>query len=350
MNFLKRRVQIGVYSWLCFGTAMAFAQAFEATSLEDITTIPSASRSANFVDVNGDGWDDIFFSNGPANGQNNMLYINNGDGSFTTTFTDDIVLELGRSDGVSFADVDNDGDLDCFEVTYGFGSVGRKNYFYRNTGNGVFDYEEESAMGSILTFSEMASWIDINNDQNLDLYITNSGGIQSNLYYQNQGDGSFVEVSNLSITSENVSSRSLDWVDYDLDGDSDLFITNEGNTSNSLFRNDGPDNFVQVFDSAIVQDNFNSGGSSWGDIDNDGDFDLFIANWNGQNNQLFINNNGSFEEQLSSVIASGGGSSFGSTFGDVNNDGYLDLFVCNAFFSGQLENFLYINDGAGGFL
>ncbi|MAB58520.1 MAG: hypothetical protein CL524_13395, partial [Aequorivita sp.] len=79
---------------LCFSLFFAEdtrAQAFEETTFEDITTTPSASRSANFIDVNGDGWDDIFFTNGPAAGQNNMLYLNNGDGSFTTVLADDIV-------------------------------------------------------------------------------------------------------------------------------------------------------------------------------------------------------------------------------------------------------------------
>ncbi|HBC05879.1 MAG TPA: hypothetical protein DC015_17205, partial [Aequorivita sp.] len=96
-----------------------YSQSFEETTFEDITTTPSASRSANFIDVNGDGWDDIFFTNGPTAGQNNMLYINNGDNTFTTVTADDIVSDNDRSDGASFADVDNDGDLDAVVVTYG---------------------------------------------------------------------------------------------------------------------------------------------------------------------------------------------------------------------------------------
>ncbi|NGX83578.1 FG-GAP-like repeat-containing protein [Aequorivita sp. KMM 9714] len=325
------------------------AQSFEETTLDDITTTPSASRSANFVDVNGDGWDDIFFTNGPASGQNNMLYINNGNGTFTTVTTDDIVLDNDRSDGASFADVDNDGDLDALVVTYGRNGVGKKNYFYRNNGDGTFNYEPSNAIGAPLTYSEMANWIDLNNDQFMDAYITNSIVSTRNLYFENQGDGSFEAVTGLSITNETLASRSINWIDYDGDGDSDLFITNENNSTNSLYRNDGPNNFTQITNLSITQNGKNSAGSSWADVDNDGDFDLFVANWNGQANQLFINENGTFIEQVNSEIALEIGSSFGSAFADVDNDGDLDLLVCNAYYTGQITNSLYINDGFGNF-
>lgn len=326
------------------------SQIFEETNFPDLSTTPSASRSVNFVDINGDGWDDIFVTNGLASGQNNMLYINDTNGGFDTITSDIIVNDNERSDGASFADVDNDGDLDAIMVTFGAGGVGRLNYFYRNNGDGSFTYESDAAMGTVLTYSETATWIDVNNDQFLDLYVTNSVGNLTNLYYENQGDGSFLNITNLPITNESKPSRSVDWIDYDADGDFDLFVTNETNSSsNSLFRNDGPNNFTQITDIEIVQDNKVSAGSSWGDIDNDGDFDLFVANWDGYSNQLFVNNNGVFTENTSSIIAEPTTFSFGSTFGDIDNDGDLDLFVCNAYEAGQNHNFVYINDGAGNF-
>lgn len=338
-----------LFSLLSIGYSFTVAsQSFEATNITDLTTTASGSRSANFVDINGDGWDDIFISNGPSGGQNNMLYLNNGDNTFTTVVNDDIVMDGSSSDGTSFADVDNDGDLDAFVVTWASGTAG-KNFFYRNNGNGTFTNEPDTPLTNLYTFSEMATWVDINNDQFLDLYFTNSLGAAANRYFENQTDGTFSAVTNLPITSEVLGTRSVDWIDYDNDGDCDLFLTNENNTKNSLFRNDGPNNFTQIIDLAIVQDMKSSGGSSWGDIDNDGDFDLFVANWQNQNNQLFINNGGAFTEQTSSVIATGGGHSFGSSFADIDNDGDLDLFVCNAFLASQTNNFVYINDGTGNF-
>ena len=278
-----------------------------------------------------------------------MLYLNNTDGTFTTVTDDAIVLDNDRSDGASFADVDNDGDLDAVVVTYGRNGVGKKNYFYRNNGDGTFEYEPSNAIGIPLTYSEMVNWIDLNNDQFLDAYITNSIVSTRNLYFENQGDGSFEAVTGLSITNETLPSRSINWIDYDGDGDCDLFVSNEDNANNSLFRNDGPDNFTQITDLSITQNGKNSAGSSWADVDNDGDFDLFVANWGGQTNQLFINENGTFVEQTGSAIAAETGSSFGSAFADVDNDGDLDLLVCNAYFAGQETNSLFINDGSGNF-
>lgn len=325
---------------------LSLAQSFEKMNFPDITTTLSSSRSANFIDVNGDGWDDIFFTNGLSTGEKNMLYLNNSDGTFTTVTDDDIVEHSIRAVGASFADVDNDFDLDGFVVTWGSGGQPKRNYFYRNNGNSTFTFEPNVAPN--LTYSETATWIDVNNDQFLDLYITNSAHSLRNLYFENQRDGSFLQRTDLVITNENIPSRSVDWVDYDNDGDSDLFVTNEGNNLNTLYRNDGPNNFTQITDLAIVQDIRNSMGSSWADVDNDGDFDLLVTNYE-QANQLFINENGIFTENLDSEISAEITNSFGSTFGDFDNDGDLDLFVANSYSDSHFTNSIFINGGNGNF-
>lgn len=322
------------------------AQSFEQMEFPDITSTLSSSRSANFIDVNGDGWDDIFFTNGLSTGETNMLYLNNGDGTFTTVTNGDIVEHSIRAVGASFADVDNDGDLDGYVTTWGAGGQPKRNYFYRNNGNGTFNFKETVAPN--LTYSETATWIDVNNDQLLDLYITNSAQVLRNLYFENQGDGTFLERTDLIITNEVKPSRSVDWVDYDNDGDSDLFVTNEGNNRNTLYRNDGANNFTQITDLEIVNQIRNSMGSSWADIDNDGDFDLVVTNWE-QANQLFINENGIFTEVTDSEVAETGISSFGSTFGDIDNDGDLDLLILNSYNDTHFSNSVFINDGNGNF-
>lgn len=322
-------------------------QSFEEIIFPDISTTISSSRSANFLDLNNDGWDDIFFSNGLSTGQKNMVYLNNQDGTFTTVTNDDIVLHTIRAVGASFADVDNDGDNDAYVVTWGSGGQPRRNYFYRNIGNGHFDFEENVA--PTLTYSETAIWMDANNDQYLDLYITNSAGSLKNLYYENQKNGTFLLKPNHVIVNELLPSRSADWVDYDSDGDNDLFVTNEGNNANTLYQNQGNNQFLQIFDNTIVEDSRDSMGSSWADIDNDGDFDLLVTN-NNAPNQLFINNgSGNFTENLVSEIAQETTNSFGSSFADLDNDGDLDLLIANAYSSTHFKNSVFINDGNGHF-
>src|SRR5690606_4931356 len=166
--------------------------------------------------------------------------------------------------------------------------------------------------------------------------------------FENQGDGTFQQITTHEITNESLPSRSVDWVDYDNDGDSDLFITNEGNNTNSLFRNDEPDNFTKITNLAIVQGIRNSMGSAWADVDNDGDFDLVVVNYE-SGNQLFINDNGVFVEQTGSEIALETVNSFSAVFGDVDNDGDLDLFISNSYNDAHFTNSLYTNDGNGNF-
>ena len=343
-NSIKMKtIFLSVFFFIFIGI---YAQSYEELTFPDITTTVSSSRSANFVDINNDGWADIFFSNGLSTGERNMLYLNNGDGTFETVTDDDIVAHSIRAVGASFADVDNDYDLDAYVVTWGSGGQPRRNYFYRNNGNSTFTFEEDIAPN--LTYSETANWIDANNDQLLDLYITNSAHSLRNLYFENQGDGSFFQRTDLTITNEVNPSRSVDWVDYDNDGDADLFVTNEGENFNTLYRNDGPDNFTQITDLNIVNQIRNSMGSSWADVDNDGDFDLLVTNW-GNANQLFINENGSFTEITDSEIAESGINSFGSTFGDMDNDGDLDLLILNSYNENHFHNSVFLNNGNGTF-
>lgn len=325
-----------------------FAQNFTKVNVPHLSSQLTASRSANFVDINGDGWDDIFISNGPSAGENNNLYLNNGDGTFSIIGDDPIVQDNGKSDGATFADVDNDGDLDAFVVTW----YGQINFFYRNNGDGTFTYEPDIAMGNTGSHSETAAWGDYDNDGWVDLYVTNSFNNLRNLLYHNMGDGQFERITTGEWTTSPRASRSVDWVDIDGDGDTDLFVTNENNTTNDVFINEStPDSviFNKNTNSVLAQGGRTSAGSSWGDIDNDGDLDVFIANWNGQTNQLYRNNgDGNFEAIHQNLSYNITGCSFGSAFADADNDGDLDLFVCNAFCN-ETRNFFYFNDGTGQF-
>lgn len=330
----------------------SFGQSFEAVTVPFFSTAPTASRSAHFVDVNGDSYDDIFITNGLREGQNNNLFINNGDETFTQVTTGDIVSDDDRSVGASFADADNDGDLDLVVTTFGQFGVAKKNYFYLNDGAGQFNHQAESAIGATGTYSEAVNWIDVNGDEKLDVFITNSVGAKQNPYFENNGDGTFVQKENTTINSTGLSSRSIDWVDYDGDGHTDIFVTNEGGQRNELYKSNGDGSFTKITNVAISSTYDSATGSSWADIDNDGDYDLFMAtfNQNGAKNKLYRNRgNGEFRLEEDSAIADLVANSFGSSFADVDNDGDLDLLVCNSYLPSVNTNYLYINDGSGNF-
>lgn len=314
-----------------------------------VSNTPSDSRSINFVDVNNDGWEDLFITNGPGSGQNNMLYINNAGIDFTLLTNDPIVEDNSASDGATFADADNDGDMDAFVVTW----HGQKNYFYENNGDGSFTYRQDLLSGSTGTYSETASWGDADNDGWIDLYFTNSYINLINQYYTNNGDLNFSPLNSSILVNESEPSRNVQWIDIDNDNDQDLFITNESNQKNNLYLNDGEGEFTQVENSVLTQSAKGSMSSSWADIDNDGDLDVFVANaayFQQQNNQLFLNQgNGAFEAINSGDIVNDSGCSYGSAFADIDNDGDEDLIVANGYCNSNLQDYLYINDGQGNF-
>jgi hypothetical protein len=321
------------------------AQYFTKITDGDIVNTLSDSRSCNWVDFNNDGWQDVQITNGKYPGENNMLYINNGDGTFETVVSGSIVSDLKPSDGATWADHDNDGDIDCFVVNW----YGVDNLFYDNNGDETFT---QVTVGTIVEdngYSETASWGDYNNDSYVDIYVSNSGGTKKNYLYKNNGDGSFLKIIDGEMVNDNDSTRSVNWVDYDMDGDADIFVTSEANQHERLYRNNGDETFTSITDNALVTDAGSTMSSSWGDIDNDGDLDVFLANDQG-NDALFRNDGDNVFTKLSSdIVCNNGGNSFGSNFADIDNDGDIDLFVTNSFGGGPWNNFLYLNDGTGVF-
>lgn len=323
------------------------AQVFQVFS-GPISSKPSDSRSVNFLDVNNDGWEDLFISNGLQGGQADFLYLNDGMGQFTEVKDMDIVQASEPSDGASFADYNNDGHIDGVVSSW----YGAKDLLYLNDSNGrlVNNVNAGLVPGSL---AETAAFGDYNNDGWLDLYITNSGGRKNNYLYKNLKNGKFEQIVEHILVNDRKTSRGAVWGDFNNDGITDLFVANEDNTANDLFIGLGDGNFEKFNRGSIVVRGMGSMTGSWGDIDNDGDFDLFIGNsgfFTEQRNQLYKNFGDSFGEVTDDPVATAKGCTFGSAFGDYDNDGDLDLVVMNGFCNANLNNRLYENQGDGSFV
>lgn len=322
-------------------TAFATAQQFTKVTAGPLVNTAGDSRSVNWVDVNNDGFIDCMITNGPSGGQDNTLYLNNGAGNFTAVINDSIVSDGQPSDGATLADCDNDGDADCFVVNW----YNVNKMFYLNNGNGSFTKIDTGIMVNEGGYSETASWGDYDKDGLLDLYVTNSAGAKKNFLYHNAGGNYFTKITTGAVVNDTYASRSVNWTDIDMDGDLDIFVSNETSQSENIYRNDGNGVFTKLSTGPLLTNAGNTMSSSWGDYDNDGDLDVFLCN-DLSANALFRNNgNFSFTKITNDTVAKGTAHSFSSAWSDVDNDGDLDLFVTNAFTNGMKQTgMLYLNN------
>ena len=347
---------------------------------------------AAFADYNNDGHIDLYIVNnpGPLNAEiteaspGNVLYRNNGDGTFTDVTTEAGVGDRGYGMGCVFGDYDNDGDLDLYGTNY------RQNVLYRNNGDGTFtDVTEEAGVGDA-RWGTGAAFGDYDNDGDLDLYVPNyiehdldklaedqktsmqygqsvprilnphSFEPQDNVLYRNNGDGTFTDVTvELGVESHGGRSLQAIFTDFDLDGDLELYVANDL-SPNFLYRNNGDGTFTDVSDASWAADFRGSMGLATGDYDGDGDLDLFMSHWIEQENALYSNmwkEEGAIEGNSSkaegmqpihlvddSYGASLGEESlkyvgWGTDLFDYDNDGDLDIFVANGHTFQYLDNY-----------
>jgi len=331
---------------ICISSTNVWSQPFTKIVVGDIVSDGKGSRSANWVDVNNDGFLDMFVSNGKNGGENNMLYLNNNDGTFTQIFSDPLVSDGRSSDGASLADYNNDGLIDAFVANW----YNQSNLLYKNLGDTSWLHVTTESPSTNSGYSEASSWADYDLDGDLDLFVANSGGNYKNFLYQNNGEESFTKITTGVVVTDAAISRCGVWGDYDNDGDPDLFVANEGGSKNQLYENLGGGNFAAVTTGEIVNDFENSWSGSWGDYDNDGDLDLFVANNGFQYNSLYQNNgDATFTKVTGTPEVLDKTYSTSSGWVDYDNDGDLDLFVANGFGGGKKANLFYVNDGSGGF-
>ncbi|PYJ98404.1 MAG: hypothetical protein DME23_12165 [Verrucomicrobia bacterium] len=314
-----------------------------------VVTDGGSSAQGAWADYDGDGYLDLFVSNsggGPLG--KNFLYRNNGDGTFTKVTTDIIVTEATDSHGGAWGDYDNDGYPDLFVP----GNGSRNDLLYRNNGDGSFT---RITTGPVVTSGQFASggaaWADFDNDGYLDLYVpTFNPSPTVNRFFRNNGDGTFSRITSGPPVRESGDWAVAAWGDYDNDGQIDLFVSQYGG-NNAVYRNTGHGSFTRISAGRIVNDGGNSIGCGWADYDNDGFFDLFVANGGPSSssasfNFLYHNNgDGTFTKNTSDITARDLGAWATCAWGDYDNDGFVDLFVVNQ----VTKNALYHNNGDGTF-
>lgn len=329
-------------------------------------------------DYNNDGFEDLYVTClGPDH-----LFKNNGNGTFT-----DVTAKAGVSDprwstGASFVDYDRDGDLDLFVANYvdfdvnnlpefGQGQTcqyksipvqcgprglkGAGDSLFRNNGNGTFtDVSKQAGVSDPDGFYGLGVMIsDFDEDGWIDIFVANDS--TPNFHYRNNGDGTFKEIGFTAGTAvnENGSEQGCMGVtagDYDHDGKMDLFVTNFADEYNTLYHNDGPNSFTDVSYAAkvaAVSLPHVGWGTKFFDYDNDGWVDLFVANGHvypqlpsyRQPRLLHRNNrDGTFTEVSAEfgAILTENRASRGVAFGDLDNDGDVDLMITDLDGSPQL--------------
>lgn len=321
-------------------SSSALAATMEWIQRGDVVEDGGVSAGLAWGDYDNDGDPDLFIAN--WRGQHNLLYRNQ-DGALIRQKDGPIVEDSAWSSGGAWGDYDADGDLDLFVTN----QHNQHNQLYRNDGIGGFSRVEEGDIVSDFGDSYSAAWGDYDGDGHLDLVVANSSK-QPNFLYRNKGDSTFNRVQDASWTADLANSVGVAWADFDDDGDLDLFVANYSPEPNALYRNVGEGRLLRILDGAIAEDAAPSLGGSWADFDNDGDLDLFVANSIGffgpVADILYRNDGDGVFEQVENAATLHVGASGGSSWADIDLDGDLDLLVVE--YAGP--NRLYLNDGNGG--
>ena len=311
-------------------------QTFEEVSQEAGVADPGTSHCSVWGDFDNDGLPDLYVCN---RGEANSLYHNQGDGTFKEIGQSARVNALRDPRSVSLADVDGDGWLDIYVA-----NLRQENILYRNNGDLTFSDITLSARVSDRLISMGTVFFDYDNDGDQDLYLTHDAN-QPNILYQNDGTGKFLNVSAFSGTDYAGFGMGVDVADVNRDGWLDIYITNL--YYNTLLLNQQDGTFKDISESAGVHDIGMGWGTAFLDFDNDGWVDIYVANdsyFSPLPNVLYRNRGDlTFEiveknEAISSMYAGYGLGCF-----DLDLDGKIDIALANR---GNDGNQLFRNESA----
>lgn len=345
-----------------FGAPHALAALTFSLEINPLNPVVSDQSSGGYtgcawVDYDNDGWPDLFVVNPGVN----FLYHNDSGVSFTKITGQIIVTDVAsQGRGTSWADFDNDGDLDCFVS-------GVPSALYANQGNGTF---VKVTTGEIVTEDNRgwsSAWGDYDNDGNVDLVISFPTGFMpppgsSNQMFRNDGPPgyTFTSIDTGIVVSEFKPFTTGTWADFDLDGDLDCFMASGPASASprpdfhyrNVLKETGHMGFEKISESPWTTDSVDGQVINWIDIDNDGDMDMYRTNWgsaapSARRNNLYVRNGSTMTKITTGAIVTDAFISLASVWADFDNDADLDCFVAND--AGQLNN-LYENQGNGTFV
>ncbi len=305
-----------------------------------------------FVDLNGDGWPDIFIANGRSNLSEDrfpsLYYQNNGDGTFedaTAATGLDTLVEGSDLYSVAAADYDSDGDIDLY-----LGAQPR-DILLRNNGDGSFEDVTDAAKaggpnsdpGLVADGrSKVVSFGDYDSDGHPDIVSASSTLPGSGAYLlRNLGDGTFEDISAASGVQIGSTGNpcAVMWSDYDNDTDVDLWIWNDrGN--HILLRNEAGERFTDITRQADGVTITNPMGIDGADIDHDGDLDYYVSNI--RTNPLLLNRGDGTFQNIGGASGTNVDFGWGVGFEDFNADTWADLFVAQ---EDNLPYFTFVNLG-----
>jgi len=291
------------------------------------------TNSVAWGDVDGDGDLDLF----AGNPDSNRLYLNVSPRLIEAdpeVFTDTHQYE---TQSVAWGDVDNDGDLDLFVGNGAFYGEGSSNQLYINLGDRLIEASTDVFADIYSDSTDAVAWGDADSDGDIDLFV---GNMWFNRLYLNQG-GRLTEASSKKLNpQDDYGALSVAWGDVDDDDDLDLVTGSEIwnrlylNQNGQLTKDDDQDIFskVELMASTNVV--------AWGDVDNDGDLDLFAGE--SDRARLFLNQNGRLTEASIDMFTDPSYDYLSSVaWGDVDDDGDIDLIVGE-----RGSNRLYLNTGS----
>lgn len=294
----------------------------------------------SWADYDNDGDPDVFVITTIQANPTSHLYRNDGNFVFTKLLTGSIAdSSLNTGWGCVWGDINNDTYADLFlAAAYNFNGVLHENRLFYNNGNGTFTRIDSTQTTDSLDAFTIPMFSDYDQDGDIDLFIgtgpaDNIGGrdyLYRNLLKEQNVPYFLNRIDTGIIASDIVDGQNWNWIDIDNDGDLDGFLTNYStNIRNRLYRCDAPHFYTKMTAAdvgTIVSDAGAWLGNNWGDFDNDGDLDCFITNDAGAN-RYYQNNGLGFFTRLDTLAIVVSGQTYGTTFGDYDSDGDLDIYM-----------------------